>query len=259
MRTTTRLAAAAAVVLLAVAGCSSADEEATDSPTAQQTTDAPDGAAPDGGDAAMPEPDTDGLPEVVAEVNGTEISRDAFVQAYESQFQMMAAQAQIAGEELNQDELKAQTADLLVDTELLIQEADARELTASDEDVDATLDELTQANGLGSSDELLAMFEEQGMPEDEVRVQLASQVKIEQLYADEGGDFTPSEEDLQQAYDDAVAQQPPPAEGQEAPEIPAFEDVRPQLEEQLVQRNQSDAVGELLGQLRESAEIVIHL
>ncbi|MEE6280230.1 SurA N-terminal domain-containing protein [Georgenia sunbinii] len=261
MRTTTRLAAAAAVALLALGGCATDDDEPTDDATTTEAPDAeaPEGEAPEGEAPEMPEPDLEGLPEVIADVNGVEISRDEFVTTYEGQFQQLVMQAQMSGEELDQDTLKADTADVLVDTQLLIQEAEARDFAASDEDVDATLTELAEANGMATGDEFLAALEAQGMTADTVMAQLTEQVKIDQLYTDEGGDYTPNEDEVRALYDEAIAQQPPAAEGQEAPEPPAFDEVRPQLEEQLTQQHQGEVIGELLTQLRESAEINIHL
>lgn len=258
MRTTTRIVAAAAVALLAVASCSAdGDDAAGDTPVESTDTAAPDGELPEAPE--IPEPDLEGLPEVIAEVNGTEILLADFTAAYQARFQEQAVQAQLSGVPLDQDALKTGTAELLVDTELLVQEADARDLTASEEDVQDTLTELAAAYGMATPDEVLAAFEEQGMAADEVREQLSAQVQLDLLYADAGGEFTPGEEELQQLYDDALAQQPPAAEGQEEVEPPAFDEVRPQLEQQLIQQHRAGAIEELLVELRESGDITVHI
>lgn len=255
MRIPTRLVAAAAVVVLSVAACATDDTDPAPDATATQEAapDGPEGEAPD-----LPEPDLAGLPDVVAEVNGVDISLADFTAAYEGRFQQEALQAQMSGQPLDQDALKVQTADVLVDTELLLQEADAREITASDADVETTLTDLAAAYGFESPEEALAAFEEQGMAEAEVREQLTAQVRLDLLYAEEGGDYTPDEEELQQRYDDALAQQPPAGEGEEGG-MPPFEEVRPQLEEQLTQEHQAEAITTLLEQLRQDADIIVHL
>src|SRR5699024_9190011 len=46
----------------------------------------------------LPEPDLDDVPDVVAEVNGEEVSKDEFAEVYEQQFQQQAMQAQMSGE-----------------------------------------------------------------------------------------------------------------------------------------------------------------
>src|SRR5699024_11286847 len=92
--------------------------------------------------AEAPEPDLEGIPDVVAEVNGTEIDKASFEEAYQAQFQQAAMMSQMSGEELNQDDLKKQVADGLVNQELLIQEADNRELGANDDEKNEMITEL---------------------------------------------------------------------------------------------------------------------
>ncbi|MDP3969275.1 MAG: SurA N-terminal domain-containing protein [Nocardioides sp.] len=250
MRSKKLLAAVAAASVLVLAGCSS-DEPADDAADTSETSDQ---ASPD--EDAAGGPDLDGIPDVVAEVDGQEISRDEFVTAYEGSYQQAAQQSQASGEEVDEEALKQQTVDNLVNTTLLVQAAEARGLDATEADIDETLEELATSYGLGSSDELLTALEEQGSSEDEVRSQVATQVKVDALVADEAGDIKPTRAELREAYDAAVAQ----AEqaGGEA-EIPPFADVRPQLAEQVRGQKQA-AVGEgLVEQLREDAEITINL
>ncbi|MDS8765667.1 SurA N-terminal domain-containing protein, partial [Streptococcus pneumoniae] len=83
----------------------------------------------------MPEPDLEGIPEVVAEVNGEEVSKEEFETAYTGQFQQAAMQAQMSGQEIDQNQLKTQLAESMVGQKLLVQEAENQELTASDEEV----------------------------------------------------------------------------------------------------------------------------
>src|SRR5699024_9037126 len=73
----------------------------------------------------MPEPDLEGMPDIVADVNDGEVTKEDFEATYQQQFQQMAMQAQMSGQnmdEIDQDELKEQTADGLVGQELLMQE-----------------------------------------------------------------------------------------------------------------------------------------
>src|SRR5699024_12163376 len=64
--------------------------------------------------AEMPEPDLEGIPDIVADVNDGEVTKEDFEATYQQQFQQMAMQAQMSGQnmdEIDQDELKEQTAD----------------------------------------------------------------------------------------------------------------------------------------------------
>jgi hypothetical protein len=255
MRKKALLAALLGLSLFGVTACAGeGEQEATSSaqPTSEQ------GAA--GEQPQMPEPDLEGIPEVVATVDGHEIGKDEFVQAYEGQFQQMVMQAQMSGQEVDQDELKKQTVDSMVGTQLLVQEADRRHFTASDEQIDATLEEIATTNGLGSSDELVAALGEQGMSEEEVRSQAATQTKLEQLVADEAGDTTPTEAELRKLYDESIAQQEQAApQGGEQPAPPSFEEAKPQLEQQLKSQKEGEAVEALVTSLREGADVKVNL
>ncbi|NED94194.1 peptidylprolyl isomerase [Phytoactinopolyspora alkaliphila] len=256
------LSAGVVLSLLGVAACGE-DDEAGDATAPESAPTAEDEGT---GQEAAPEPDLEGIPDVVAVVNGEEISRDEFVTTYESQFQQMAMQAQMSGEEVDQEQLKAQTADSMVDSELLVQEADDRGFDASQDDVDTTLNELAEQNGLGTADDFLAALAEQGMPEEEVMKQLELQVKVDQLISDEAGDIEPSEDELRKLYDDAVAQQEAAGEEgaaeagtEEGAEVPSFEEVRPQLEEQAISQKEAEVAQALLADLRESGDITVNL
>nr|WP_171038057.1 SurA N-terminal domain-containing protein [Aquibacillus sediminis] len=204
----------------------------------------------------MPEADLDGVPDVVATVNGQEISGEEFKTNYEAQFQQAAMQSQMTGEEVDQDQLKQQLVEGMVGQELLIQEADNRDYTASDEALDETLDELVQQNGLESTDEFIAALEEQGMDEQEVMTQLETQVKVDQFIADEAGEFEPTEEELQEAYEQVKAQQEQMGGEQE---LPSFDELRPDLEQQLISQKESEYTQTLIEELREGADVSINL
>lgn len=232
------------------------------------------GADGDGGDASggaeaqqqrekeagpsAPKPDLDGVPEVVAEVNGQEIARDQFVQAYESQFQQAVMQAQSSAQEVDQDQLKKQVADNLVNTELLVQEADERDIKVSDKEVDRTLKELAAQNGLESVDAFVAAMEQQGMDRDEVESQMLTQVRIERLVSSEAGDVSASEAELRALYDKLVAQQEQAGE-QAAQQVPPFAKVRSQLEDQVKAEKESEVAQRLITDLRERADVVVNV
>jgi hypothetical protein len=209
-------------------------------------------------DPSAPQADLEDIPEVVAEVNGEEIPREDFVQAYEAQFQQAAMQAQTSGQEVDQDQLKEQVADSLVGTELLVQEADKRDISASDQDVDQTLKQLAAQNGLDSVDAFVAALEEQGMDREEINSQVRTQVLIERLIESEAGDVSASKQEVRAMYDELVAQQEQAGE-QAGQEMPPFAEVRPQLEEQIESEKKSEVAQRLVRELREGADVVVNL
>jgi peptidyl-prolyl cis-trans isomerase SurA len=217
------------------------------------------GQAPEAGteQAEMPEPDLEGIPDVVAEVNGEEISGEEFETTYVGQFQQAMMQAQMSGQEVDQDQLKAQTAEALIGQKLVIQEAENQGFEASEEDVEETLDEIVEQNGLNSQDDFFAALEEQGIAEDEVRTDLETQVKIDALIASESGDMEPSEEELQELYDSYTAQMEQ-MQGEEA-EIPSFEEMESQLTQQLIAENETEVYQTLVEQLQADADITNNL
>lgn len=238
-----------------LAACGNGDEAADnkEEPAAQEeaAAETEEGAE----QPAMPEPDLEGIPEVVAEVNGEEIPKEEFETAYTSQFQQAAMQSQMSGEEVDQAALKTQLAESMVGQKLLIQEADKRKFEASQEAIDKTIEDLAAQNGMESKEQFLTAVEEQGTSEDEVMDQIAAQVKLDQLVAEETGDTKATDEELKALYEQVKTQQ---AEmGGE--ELPAFEEVKPELEAQVKMQKENEAVQALVAELRESADVKVNL
>lgn len=240
-----------AVVLVGVSACGggnggdegeASDESAASQEQAEGATDA----------------DVEDVPEVVAEVNGEEIDRDEFLQAYELQLQQASAQAQASGQEVDQAQLKEQVAQSLVSTELLVQEADQRDITVSEKDVEQTLQELAAQNGLESVDAFVDALGQEGMDRDDVDYQVRTQMKIEQLVSEEAGNIEVTKQEARALYDQLVAQQEQSGQ-QGGQQMPPFPQVRPDLEEQVKSQKESQVAQRLLGDLREAADIVVNL
>lgn len=244
--------------LVVLAACGGADESAENENTDPETQqEAPEeGSEESAEQPQMPEPDLAGIPDVVAEVNGEEVSKEEFEAAYTGQFQQVAMQAQMSGQEVDQNELKQQLAEGLVGQKLLVQEVENQNLTASEEEVNEALDELAQQNGLESKDEFLAALNEQGMAEDEVMSQIETQVKVDQLVADAAGDTTPTNEELETLYEQVKAQQEQMG-GEE--EVPSFDELKPELEAQVKSQKEGEATQNLVAELRENADVTINL
>ncbi|GAA1941400.1 hypothetical protein GCM10009797_38200 [Nocardioides hwasunensis] len=258
-RTRTALAALATAALLGLSACGGGgdgdakadDSAASGSPSADASPDASDGA-----DAA-PKPDLDGIPDVVAEVNGEEITKDEFTPVYEASFAQAASQAQMGGEAPDEDALKKSTVDDLVDTELLTQEAASRGIEVSDDDVEAELTKLAEQNGMKSGDELLKAVAAQGMDADTARSQVQTQVLVEQLVTDEKGPIEPTEKELREIYDAAKKQQE--QSGQEGQAFPPFKQVHDQVEEQARSQEIGKVAQSLVTGLRKDADITINI
>lgn len=218
-------------------------------------------AASDGGGAAddpqAQEADVSDVPEVVATVNGTEITKDDFVQTYQSQYQQMAMQQQTGGQAPDEEQLKTQVAEQLVNNELLRQGAEDADIKASDKDIDTTLDEIAKQSGLGSGDEVVSALEQQGISAEQVRQDAASQFAITTYIEQEADIAEPSDEELKAQYDALVEQQS--AAGGSAEEVPSFEEMKDQLAQQATMQQQNEAATEIAGKLRESGDVTINV
>lgn len=242
-----------AVSLSLVTACSNGEESVDENSEEIETQDGGEGAE----QPEMPEADLEGLPKVVGEVDGEEISKEEFEATYQGQFQQMAMQSQMSGQEVDQDQLKKQVVESMIGTELLIKEANNREITASEEDVNEIMDGLVEQNGLESKEKLMSAFEAQGMDEEELMSQVETQVIVNQLIAEESGDIEPTEEELQETYDQIIAQQEEMAEDES--EIPSFEEMKPDLEVQLKMQKEGEAAQKLVEKLRANADVTINL
>lgn len=207
----------------------------------------------------MPEADLEGIPDIVAEINGEEITKDDFESIYEQQFQQQAMQAQMSGQsmdDIDQNDLKEQIAEAMVNQELLTQEANEKFSEVTDEDIDETINDLVEQNGMESKDDLLEAFEEQGIDEEELMSEVETQVKIDKLIADITKDIEITEDETKEAYETIKSQQEQ-ADSEE--EFPEFEDIKPDLEEQLKEQKSSEETESFVEKLREDAEVTINL
>lgn len=245
-----------AAAMLALTACGGGDDTSGKAGSSEEPTSQEESA---GAEQAQ-EPDLEGIPDVVAEVNGEEVTKDDFVVLYEAQFQQAAMQAQMGGEQPDEDALKEQTADNLVNTTLLAQEAEARGIEVTEQDVDDELAAVAKENQLGSVEELFAALEKQGATEEQARTQLESQIVVEQLVADEAGPVEPTEQELRGIYKRAKKQQAQSGQqGGQTQAIPPYAKVKPQLEEQAKADRMDEVAQTLVDALREDADITVNL
>ena len=86
--------------------------------------------------------------------------------------------------------------------------------------------------------------------------QVEMQVKVDKLIAEESGEINPSDEELQELYDQQVEQMEQ-METEEEP--PSFEEMKPQLEEQVVMQKEGEAAQALVEELKADADVTMHL
>lgn len=237
---------AVSLSLMGVAACGGSDSGGADKPKASATP-------------AADKADLKGIPDVVAVVNDEEISKADFVAAYENQFAQAQQTAQTSGTPVDQDALKKQTADSMVSNKLLVAEADKRKFEASDADIDKAIADYATQAGAADAAAYLKTLAAQGLDEAMVRSEIGSQLKLDQLLAEEAGDKKPTKAELQAIYDQAVAQQDPTAAKDPAQAIPPFDQVQDELKKQAKSQKESAAADALLEKLRKTAKITVNL
>lgn len=259
------MGAALVAGLLGVSACGSDTGSDGESTTASAGDDAAaTSGAGDQGDQAAATADVSDLPEVVAEVNGEPISRDDFASAYEGQYQQASMQAQMGGEPVDQEALRQQVLDGMIGNALLSQEVEKQGLEVTDEEIDSSLEEYAQGNGMETPD-FLAALEQQGMTEEDVRAEIETQVGTEKLLDQEAPVEEPTDEELRALYDEYAAQMGGGEDGAAATEdpngggLPPFEEVKDQLAEQVKQEKQGEAANAYVEKLKESAEITTNI
>lgn len=242
------LAVLALVASLSLVTACSASDAPDASPSASESVSASQSAEAEG-----PQPDVSGVPDVVATVNGEEITKADFVRMYEGQFPQVLEQAQMAGQEVDQKQLRKQTAEGLVDTELLIQHAAAKKIHATPDDLEAALNDIATSLNTDRAG-FLASMAATGLDENAVLAQIRTQLEVERMLANELGSFSPSEKELKAAYDSMVKEQK-----DKGGEIPALDDIKADLSQQLKIQKEAVGVKGLVAKLRKDAKITLHM
>lgn len=246
-------AGALSLLLLGAAACGGSSDEGADqadgssspSPTQQQPE-----------QAAAPKPELGDVPQVVAVVNGQKISKQEFADAYRQRLQSTAAQGGQAP--VDQDQLKKQTAESLVSTELLAQAAEKKKLRPSAKEVDARIEELAGQNQMKPA-QLLQALQAQGLDEGAVRDQIGTQVAVEKLVEAEGGSTKPTDQEVRAYYQQVKAQQEQSGGNGQAQQLPPLKQVRPQIEQQLASQKQAQVAQQLVQRYRRTGTVTINL
>src|SRR5699024_4311114 len=128
-------------------------------------------------------------------------------------------------------------------------------------DVDEYLATIAEENGMDSSDDLVKQFEEQGLDEERVREDIRKEIVMEQVIETVDAE-EPSEEDPKEMYDMQVHPHETINENMEddqQQDVPEFDELKPDLEEQAAQQKENEAVEAHLEDLREDADIETHI
>lgn len=186
--------------------------------------------------------------EAVATVNGTKITRNQLDVGVAQLNQAASLQGADVESADVKESIRTQALDVLINTELLIQAAHERGLDVSDEEVSDRIEQIT--NEVGGVDVLQDRMKELGITDDtlesDVRNEMLIQQFLDQLFAE--SEIVVTDEEVNDIYDAAVAS---------GADVPALEDVRPQVEESIRSSKQQDVIDSFLEQTKADATIEV--
>ncbi|MBP6924411.1 MAG: SurA N-terminal domain-containing protein [Candidatus Pacebacteria bacterium] len=145
-------------------------------------------------------------------------------------------------------QIQSQAVEMLINTELLMQEAEVRDIEVTSADVDERINTLTEE--VGGKEVLLERMKQFGIDDktlrSDVRNELTIQALLDVVFAEKKTDIT--DEEVKAFYD---------AAGGEGAGLPALEEVAEQIKEQIKSTKEQEQVTALIEELRGKATIEI--
>jgi peptidyl-prolyl cis-trans isomerase SurA len=186
----------------------------------------------------------------VAVVNGTRIYRDEFEQNVTLITQGALAQGEDVTTETVQSQIRTQALDILINNLLITNAARESGITVTDEAVQAKYDEVVAE--LGSEEELKKRIAEIGLTEEKLRSNI-----IDRILADEYiqskmtvKDLAVTEEEVT-AFIDGL--------GTGVGQLPPLEEIRPQIEAQILSQKQQAFVTNIIEELKKKGDVEVKI
>lgn len=177
--------------------------------------------------------------EVVAVVNGTELTGNKYNPLY---LQVKMLNQQFGQGDNEPETVKEQTMIILIEQELIRQDAEEQNIEVADQEAEDELKALIAEVG---EEDYESVLEENEMTEEEFKKQIKDDL-ITQKYMDEQFDTDVSKEEIQKNYDTLK---------EENEELGELEDVEDQIRELVAQEKETEQLQERLEELKEKAEI----
>lgn len=186
--------------------------------------------------------------DAVATINGTAITKADFDSSMAQTGAAAAAQGFDMSSSEAQEEMQTQTLDILTNTVLLIQTAEAAGIEISEEEVDEQIAVLEEQ--FGSSDALVAEAERLGLTAEDLRSDIREQILVDTYLrtAVDVETIEVSDEEIATLYETFTAG------GQE---VPPLEEISGDIKAQLQGQKQQGLLRELIDSLRAEADIEI--
>ena len=233
------------LLLVALAACggnedSSNDKKKDDTKTEEQA-----------GDQKQKQPEVDKVDadKVVATVNGEEIKGEDFNALYSrSQMQYVQSGQEVPKDQL--DQMKKQVAESMVGQELILQAAQDEGIKASDKQIEEELANVKE--GFEDEKKFEEALKKSDMTKEELKKEIAKKVQSTQYIDKEIKVDEVTEKEMKDYYDKAKEQG-------SSEDMPAYEDVKPQIKEGLESEQKKKKTQELIDKLKKDADVKINV
>ncbi|WP_347548857.1 SurA N-terminal domain-containing protein [Pseudalkalibacillus hwajinpoensis] len=231
-------------LLLVVLAACGGNEESSNDKTKEDTK-----TEEKSGEQKQPEVDKVDADKVVATVNDKEIKGEDFNALYsQSQMQYVQTGQEVPKEQLKQ--LKTQVAESMVGQELILQDAKDKGYEASDEQVKKELASLKE--GYESEEKFEAALKKSDMSEEDLKKEIAKNIQYTTYIDKEIKVDEVTEEEMKKYYEQAKEQG-------KSKEMPAYEDVKPQIKKGLEGEQKQKKTQELIEKLKKDADVKINI
>lgn len=199
--------------------------------------------------------------EVAATVNGEEIAMKEYLNMLEAGKQNMTQQGMDLQSEENAEALNKLEQDIInqmINTELMIQAAKEQGYEASEADVEEKY--TSTVSQYENEEQFITLLEQQNLTKEQFKQMLKDDIQIS-AYIEESTDITVTEEEIENYYNQVKQQieQMPEQEGQPKQEVPALEEIRDILEDNLLNQKQQEQAQIMLEELKADSEIEIYI
>lgn len=185
---------------------------------------------------------------VVAVVNGQDITNAKLQTSIEQFIQVALAQGVDTADPEVQGTIREQALQVLINTELLKQEAADRGIDVTDEQVSTRLEEIeTELGGEAAlAERMTALGIEPAQLQKDIKDEMIIRSLLDQVF--DAASIIVSEEEITAVYENA---------GGEAAGLPALAEVREQVEAQIIASKEQEAVDGFINELKAAAAIEI--
>ncbi|GAE30909.1 hypothetical protein JCM9152_2341 [Halalkalibacter hemicellulosilyticusJCM 9152] len=189
------------------------------------------------------------IPEVIATVNGQELDRDLYIALLQQEANNLLMQGVDMSTEEAQNymnDAKRENLEHLVNEELIIQVAEERGITATEEEVDAEISMYLDSMQIEES-QLNEMLDEQGLSMDDVREDFIDLVLRAKFIDEEISTPDITEDEIEATYEELVANA--------GEEIPTLDEYREDIEQYLKSQKEQEELNLIIKDLKEDSEI----